>query len=79
MIFWVAAIFLLLVSYGRPPLALAGFLVRVVARVFSNTAYGPTRASAGILNLSFYRDWTERTRTDMGMLIIVLEITGNEN
>jgi len=27
LIFWVAAIFLLLVSYGRPPLALAGFLV----------------------------------------------------
>jgi len=28
LIFWVAAIFLLPVSYGRPPLALAGFLVR---------------------------------------------------
>ena len=29
MIFWVAAIFLLPVSYGRPPLALAGFLVTI--------------------------------------------------
>jgi len=27
LIFWVAAIFLLPVSYGRTPLALAGFLV----------------------------------------------------
>jgi len=57
LIFWVAAIFLLPVSYGRPPLALAGFLVQILPEERLNTINNvrfkdiPTYTSKHLMNL----------------------------